>query len=397
MSNKEQQPAQAGKTPQASQANSAEQNNEQTDGPGKQLAKTRAAMGLSQQEIADRLHLRITSIQAVESDVPEAGVSVTFTKGYVRLYAKLVNMDAEPLLLAYDKLHAKENQPAKLQSFSRRVSREAHDHRWNMVSMVVVLLVLGSVVVWWVEREGYLTDSGKNISEAIDSLISSEDEENQDVQTDLIAVSTDNIVKQDAGPEILEEDVVNLAGQEQNPELDADDVANSQISLADDNTDDSQASLEDAADNVQNAIEDASINAQQTANTVTAELTPEPQSEESSNQVSSGGREVIPSRGDIVEGVFTEEGYRLNADGTVDVAFTFLEDCWVSVKDGNGETMAYGVKTKGRVMTVSGVPPVRVILGAPSVVEVDFGGLKIDMSVFPGGESARFNLPIESE
>jgi len=87
----------------------------------------------------------------------------------------------------------------------------------------------------------------------------------------------------------------------------------------------------------------------------------------------------------------------LNADGTVDVVFTFKDDCWVSVKDANKETMAYGVKTKGRVMTVSGVPPVRVILGAPQNVEIDFGGQAVDMNAYEAGRSANFQLPVTGE
>jgi cytoskeleton protein RodZ len=59
--------------------------------------------------------------------------------------------------------------------------------------------------------------------------------------------------------------------------------------------------------------------------------------------------------------------------------------------------MAYGVKKKGRIMTVSGIPPIRVILGAPQNVEIDFGGQPVDMTVHPAGRSANFKLPVVGE
>ena len=352
---------------------------ESVESPGIILAKARENMGLTQKEVADRLHLRLTSVQAVESDAFEEGVSVTFTKGYVRLYAKLVNLEAEPLLLAYDRLHAKESQPAKLQSFSRRVSREAHDNRWNMVSIVVVLLVLGSVVVWWVDREGYFKDSGKNISEALDSLISSEAEDDtQDVQADLKPITQDDVVKLNTGPQIPEEAVATLTPA-------ANDLT--QVDDIQDEAEQLQSNLQNDFDEVQNEVGE-NINA--AANNVKKAVT-------NVTDSASSGRMPNPSRGDIIEGVYTDDGYRVNADGTVDVVFTFKDDCWVSVKDGNGGTMAIGTKTKGRVMTVSGVPPVSVILGAPQSVNIEFGGLAVNMSVYPGGESAKFSLPVESE
>ncbi|MFW8592331.1 RodZ domain-containing protein [Glaciecola sp. 2405UD65-10] len=344
-----------------------------TYSPGQQLRVSREKLGLSQQQVADRLHLRLASVQAVESDSLEEGVSVTFTKGYVRLYAKLVRIDVEPLLASYDQLHARESEPAKLQSFSRRVSREAHDHRWNMVSIVVVLLVLGSIIFWWVDREGYFVDSGAKVTQAWESLVGEGNE--QEVQApveDKVSETPTDIVKQDVGPNIPEEDVAALSSDTQSVIADSADEASE---LASDTVDNAESTFENATDvvssSLDNAIEEDAV-----------EELEEP---------------VKRNSADIVEGVFTDAGYRVNADGTVNVVFTFKDDCWVSVKDANGDTMAVGVKKQGRVMEVAGIAPVSVILGAPNAVEIDFGGQRIDMSVYPGGESAKFSLPVMSE
>lgn len=349
--------------------------------PGKQLKMGRERLGLSQKQVADRLHLRLTSVEAVETDALEEGVSVTFTKGYVRLYAKLVQIDAQPLLDGYDKLHATEREPAKLQSFSRRVSREAHDHRWNMVSVVVVFLVLGSIIFWWVDREGYFQDSGRKVTEVWETLVGEESATQ--------AVSNTNEDKQEVPPALSDEDQDELVIQDTGPQIPEEDVALLNEAIEE------QSTLSESIDSAQAAVDDTVS----TASDVVEETF-----EDTADAVSDVAAQVLeetpaPKRNsaDIVEGVFTDAGYRVNADGTVNVVFTFKDDCWVSVKDANGDTMAYGVKTKGRVMEVEGIPPVSIILGAPTAVEIDFGGQRVDMSVYPGGESAKFSLPIVSE
>jgi len=344
--------------------------------PGEQLRIAREKLGLTQQQVADRLHLRITSVQAVESDSLEPGVSVTFTKGYVRLYAKLVHLEVEPLLAGYDRIHSKEREPAKLQSFSRRVSREAHDHRWNMVSIVVVLLVIGSIIFWWVDREGYFNDSGLKVSEAWETLVGEEAaEETARVNSDRND-SPNDVKKLDAGPNIPEEEVASLVSSAQQTSSQA--------------IDNIEESIDDAADAIETNVSELEDSADDLADTASDLL-------DSAEETIAAAPELPRNSADIVEGVFSDAGYKVNADGTVNVEFTFTEDCWVSVKDVNGDTMAVGVKKKGRVMDVAGLPPVSVILGAPSAVEIDFGGQRIDMSVFPGGESAKFSLPLESE
>lgn len=368
---KEEKQKQAAQTGEKTIAKAAEPAPEQSpNSPGKQLSEGRKRLGLSQQQVADRLHLRITSVQAVENDAREEGVSVTFTKGYVRLYAKLVHLDAQPLLDSYDSLHANEQEPAKLQSFSRRVSREAHDQRWNMVSIVVVLLVLGSIVFWWVDREGYFKDSGRKVTQAWETLVGDEEQMSQTSDKEQVDDQrannvADDFVRQDAGPQIPEEEVALL------------DDDNTIIQSIDDNVEDA---LEDTT--ASNSFEDFSDAADETL--------------ESANETVQEAFEPRNSA-DIIEGVYSDAGYLINADGTVNVVFTFKDDCWVSIKDGNGETMAYGVKVKGRVMEVSGVPPVNVILGAPRSVDIEFGGQRVNMDVYPGGETAKFTLPVVSD
>ncbi len=354
--------------------------------PGKQLTKARVGLGLTQQQVADRLHLRLPSVQAVEEDALEKGVSVTFSKGYVRLYAKLVRLEAQPLLDAYDKINKLNKEPVKLQSFSRRVSREADDHKWNMVTIVVVLLVLGSVIGWWVQQSDSLTTSQSFVSETLDGLFSESDQASNDEKANTAysnsadqyefdsveQTENENTLLQNTGPEIAEEDAGNFVDR--------------MSSITDNSEDDELAQTESAL--VEEAFDD-------TLNAVSETL------ESTTDLAVTEATGLVEDNEDLddtpLTSTQTSNGIAVNADGTVNMTFTFIEDTWVSVKDVNGEVIAVGLKTKGRVMKVSGLPPILVILGVPEQVEINFGGKDVDMSVYPTGRSANFSLSLESE
>jgi cytoskeleton protein RodZ len=326
------------------------------DSPGTQLVKGRERLGLTQEQVAERLHLRINSVKAVEEDALEEGVSVTFNKGYVRLYAKLVHLEVQPLLDAYERLHASDSHPAKLQSFSRRVSRETHDSRWNMVTIVVVLLVVGSVIGWWVQRPDSVDESEGIVSETIDSLFSESDSQSNSLTSNEYS----NTGAANANAMRLNEDSSAMRANT-GPEILDDGLSVTQSEVG------GLAPIDDAE------TEDGEAMSEQIISTT--------QSDDDN----------------LAAGPTSVNGFEINADGSVNMAFTFKDDCWVSVKDINDEVLAVGLKTKGRVMEISGLPPIRVVLGAPQNVAINVGSKDIDMSVYPSGRTANFLLSVESD
>ena len=48
-------------------------------------------------------------------------------------------------------------------------------------------------------------------------------------------------------------------------------------------------------------------------------------------------------------------------------------------------------------MSVSGVPPFEVTLGAPHVVQIDYDGDAVDMSGFDPKRTAKFYLPMQEQ
>ena len=80
-----------------------------------------------------------------------------------------------------------------------------------------------------------------------------------------------------------------------------------------------------------------------------------------------------------------------------ELAFNFLDDCWVQVIDSNGEVLAVGLKSSGRRFTVNGVPPITVVLGKPRAISLQYNSEAVDLTIYPAAQTARFTLGEEIE
>ncbi|HSO07352.1 MAG TPA: helix-turn-helix domain-containing protein, partial [Pelomicrobium sp.] len=72
------------------------------DEVGRLLAETREAYGLSLGDVASRLRLSPRQIEALEAEDYERLPGKTFIRGFVRNYARLLQMDPAPLLAALE-------------------------------------------------------------------------------------------------------------------------------------------------------------------------------------------------------------------------------------------------------------------------------------------------------
>lgn len=75
-----------------------EQQSADTSDGGLLLKRTRESLGLSVEDIAEELHLSPRHIEALESDDWDQLPGITYARGYLRAYARLIGLDAEQLL-----------------------------------------------------------------------------------------------------------------------------------------------------------------------------------------------------------------------------------------------------------------------------------------------------------
>jgi len=82
------------------------------------LAERRAAMGLSLSDVANRLKFAPRQIEALEAGEYDKLPGMTFVRGMTRGYARLLELDAEPLVRALERGHAPEPVPVEMHSES---------------------------------------------------------------------------------------------------------------------------------------------------------------------------------------------------------------------------------------------------------------------------------------
>ena len=71
---------------------------------------------------------------------------------------------------------------------------------------------------------------------------------------------------------------------------------------------------------------------------------------------------------------------------------SFSADCWVQIIDASGTELAFGIKKAGKIMNLQGVPPISVILGDPSVVELIYKGHSFELNQYSAKRRAKITL-----
>ncbi len=136
---------------------------------GARLRQLREERGITLREVAAELHLDLALLEALEAEDQARLPNAPFVKGYLRNYARLLEIPCDDLIRAYEQAHGEERPSLHAIGQVREISsRDAWPRyaTWGVVA-VVVLSVLG----WW---------SSKILSEGVASR--------DDAETEMAAV-----------------------------------------------------------------------------------------------------------------------------------------------------------------------------------------------------------------
>lgn len=116
--------------------------------PGSTLASIRQQKGYSTEYVAGKLHLRVHVIELLEADDYQKMPEPVFIKGYLRAYAKLLDIVPEPFIETFNQCYSSERKTERALWQSRRQTYKAeHTARW--VTSFFAVAVLVAVVMWW--------------------------------------------------------------------------------------------------------------------------------------------------------------------------------------------------------------------------------------------------------
>ncbi len=127
---------------------SEEVNPDKQETPGEQLARTRKEKGYSLEYVASKLYLRVKIIELLEGGNYEQMPEPVFIKGYLRAYAKLLEIPPEPLLDTFNRLFDSERKPEKALWQGRRESHKG-EKLVHWVTGIIALTVIIAVSIFW--------------------------------------------------------------------------------------------------------------------------------------------------------------------------------------------------------------------------------------------------------
>jgi len=125
-------------------------------GVGEELARARAALGLSVGDVAQQLKFAARQIEALEHGRFEELPTGTFARGMVRAYARLLKLDAEPLVGRMAARVAVPDNAVAVASVRRPIPITDSARRTNLIYVAGSLAVLGAIAAvafeWQHER-----------------------------------------------------------------------------------------------------------------------------------------------------------------------------------------------------------------------------------------------------
>ena len=109
---------------------------------GEVLKKRREELGLDLREISQTLKIKYSYLKALEDDDLKELPAEVYVKGYINEYAKILNLDPEPLLDAYNKLIV----PTQDDTTQFRENKPAGGKGTKLIYILVPLVIIIAII-----------------------------------------------------------------------------------------------------------------------------------------------------------------------------------------------------------------------------------------------------------
>jgi len=121
-------------------------------GPGDRLQAARIEAGLTIDDVANRMHLSNSILEAIEENNFDEITAPIFVKGYLRAYARIVLLDEEEMIEQYINFYSYEDPPINSTSnTSPEIS--SGDTRIKWMTYIVIFVLCGLLVAWWWNKD----------------------------------------------------------------------------------------------------------------------------------------------------------------------------------------------------------------------------------------------------
>ncbi|EOC1336568.1 cytoskeleton protein RodZ [Cronobacter dublinensis] len=302
---------------------------------GERLRLAREQLGLSQQVVAERLCLKVSTVRDIEEDNAPADLASTFLRGYIRSYARLVHVPEEELLpMLAKQAPVRTAQVAPMQTYALGKSRKKRDGWLMSFTWLVLFVVVGLTGAWWWQ--------------------------NHKAQQEEISTMADQ-----SSAELSQ----NAASSPQSVPLNTDTPADASQEQA---TPPADLPSGDAQATAANTPQPTPMPSPTTASQQPLVVPPSQASTDTAAQQQNAAQSQLP-----VGQASTAAAANGNA-----LVMNFTADCWLEVTDATGKKLFSGLQRKDTNLNLTGEAPYRLKIGAPSAVQIQYQGKPVDLSRF---------------
>lgn len=336
-----------------------------SDPVGQQLKRAREQKGLSVSTVADAQHLRPAVIHAIEDGNYEQIDSELFLKGYVRTYARQVDLDPDAVIATLDKeLEPLRQEKAQAEELNPLVDIERRRRQKRRIAKLLFFLLVIAIAVFvglrFLDNTGITpapeeSDSSDPASETIEPVESEPD------TIDASDIGTSN--EQDAG-------VTETAPVDAEPGSDEPTITDEGASVpSQEQSDVALVTDSESGDGGEPVQEQVSA--------------PSEDIDEGGIDEDGIDEDRVPVVTSTPEPAFEESAQPDSAVGSARLEMAFSDECWVQVTDSAGNRLVGSLQRDGDRINVSGRVPIEVIVGAVDAIEsIRFDGEPVDMSGF---------------
>ncbi|MDD2048962.1 RodZ domain-containing protein [Pseudomonas putida] len=327
------------------------------ENPGETLRQARENRGWSQAEVAHKLNLTVSSLNNLEAGAFDKLPGHTFARGYIRAYAKLLDMDQAPLVQAFDRCTGTDAQGSDVHALGRIEEPVRLSHNiLRVVSLLLLVVVIGGGFFWWQDQ------SSQGSKDLVNMALEHVEVESADGTTQIHPLDEP------------EDQAVSAAQQPESTPLNLE-----QAPAATEPTETAPAPQTPGSTPVAPVVSTPVAPVVAPAAPVAAAPVPAPVAPVAPVVVATAPAATPAPAAPALAG-----------SGKLHLQYT--ADCWTSVTDGNGKVLFSAIKRKGDSLDLTGKPPFAVRLGFARGVQVSYNGQPVDVAPFTSGETARLKL-----
>ena len=339
-----------------------EYSEENLTGPGRRLREARLARNLDLEEIAAHLRLNLSVVERIEADDYDNLPAPTFVRGYLRGYARMLNMDPEHIVDAYNLNEF--GPPPLVRDISKAREVKSTDFSFRLTTYLIITVVAVLVAIWWQNQ-----DSGTPRTTT------------EDLSTSSISSPAPDVVEL---PATQSENVVSNTVTEITPSLPVAEAVTTPVIVT----------IPDVTPNAVAGVEDP-----------TATATPVPADETDADAVAADVLAAVANdRADNDAVTEVPPPPTIEAVPPVPVPETAApaptpvlrisvgQESWVEVYGEDDSRLYYDLARAGATIEIVEPGPLRVLLGNTTDVRVEYNGAPFDIAPHSDAGVARFSL-----